>query len=105
MCQDGSVFIREDPWPIRREVLEMTGTIAPRVGADESEDIVLRSGPDGRLLAVVDGASVAVRVRQCFPWSEPRRHLSLRDADDEEVALVEDPAALPDESRQALEQA
>ena len=71
----------------------------------EVEGLVLRSAGDGRLFAVVDGEAVAVRLRQCFPWSEPHRHLSLRDDDDEEVALVEDPAALAPESRRVLEQA
>lgn len=65
----------------------------------------IRSAGGGRLIAIVDGEAVAVRLRQCFPWSEPQRYLSLRDDDDEEVALVEDPATLPTESRQALEQA
>ena len=83
----------------------MTGTVALNIGADEADEIVLRSAPDGRLLAIVDGEAVAVRVRQCFPWSEPRRHLSLRNGEEQEVALVEDPAALGPESRQALEQA
>ena len=67
--------------------------------------LVLRSAGDGHLAAIVDGAAVPVRLRQCFPWSEPRRHLSLRAADDREVALVEDPATLPAASRAALERA
>ena len=66
--------------------------------------LTLRNSGDGRLFAIVDGAAVAVRLRQCFPWSEPHRHLSLRDEEDEEVALVEDPATLAPESRRALEQ-
>ncbi|MEP6689906.1 MAG: DUF1854 domain-containing protein [Gemmatimonadaceae bacterium] len=52
-----------------------------------------------------DGNSVTVTVRQCFPWSEPHRHLSLRDDDQAEVALVDDPASLAPASRRALEQA
>ena len=48
---------------------------------------------------------MAVRLRQCFPWSEPGRHLSLRNEDDEEIALVDDPALLDSESRRALESA
>lgn len=59
----------------------------------------------GRLIAIVEGRAVLVRLRQCFPWSEPHRHLSLRDEDDEEIALVEDPASLEPESRHALEEA
>ena len=71
----------------------------------EHDTLVLRHGGDGRLLALVNGRLVAVRLRQCFPWSEPTRHLSLRDAEDEEVAYVADPAALAPASRDALERA
>lgn len=80
----------------------MTETLirAPRV---RSGKIELRNAGDGRLVAIVDGEPVAVRLRQCFPWSEPGRHLSLRDDADREVALVEDPAMLAPESRRALE--
>jgi len=67
--------------------------------------VVLRGGDDGRLFVVVDDVPVAVRLRQCFPWSEPHRHLSLRDDDEREVALVEDPELLDRESRDALDQA
>lgn len=74
-------------------------------GEKEAEGLALRSSGDGRLFATVDGEAVAVRLRQCFPWSEPQRHISLRDEDDAEVALVEDPASLAPESQLALEQA
>ena len=70
-----------------------------------AQGLELRNAPDGRLLALVAGEAVAVRLRQCFPWSEPHRHVSLRNDEYEEVALVEDPSALSAESRQALEQA
>lgn len=75
---------------------------APVAPADEVE---LRRTADGRLHVLVEGALVAVRLRQCFPWSEPRRHFSLRNDDDEEVLLVDDPAMLPAQSRHALEAA
>jgi hypothetical protein len=68
-------------------------------------ELSLRNVGDGRLFAIVEGEAVSVQLRQCFPWSEPHRHLSLRDEDDEEVALVEDPATLAPDSRRALEQA
>ena|SRR5690349_1589171 len=68
-------------------------------------ELVLRSGTDGRLVAMIDGEPVAVRLRQCFPWSEPERHLSLRDGEDNEIALVRDPADLDTASRDALERA
>jgi hypothetical protein len=61
---------------------------------------------DGRLWALVGGAEAqAVRVRRCFPWSEPTRFLSLFDDDDAEVALVQDPGELDPESRAVLEDA
>lgn len=65
--------------------------------------VVLRNQGDGRLRALVGERTVVVKLRQCFPWSEPTRHISLRDNDDKELALVEDPASLDAESRQALE--
>jgi len=67
--------------------------------------IVLRVATDGRLHLHVDGGCVPVRLRQCFPWSEPGLHLSLRDDEDREVAIVDDPALLEPESRRALEHA
>jgi hypothetical protein len=48
---------------------------------------------------------VPVVVRRCFPWSEPGRFVSLRDREDDEVVLVEDPARLDADSRHALEAA
>lgn len=65
----------------------------------------LKNGADGRLLVIRDGKPVSVRLRQCFPWSEPHRHLSLRDDKDREVALIDDPAQLAPASRRALEDA
>ena len=67
--------------------------------------VVLRNQGDGRLEALIGERVVAVKLRQCFPWSEPTRHISLRDNDDKEIALVEDPGSLDAESRQAFEQA
>jgi hypothetical protein len=69
----------------------------------EEGAVVLRNQGDGRLMAVLDQRTVAVKLRQCFPWSEPTRHISLRDNDDREIALVDDPVSLGVESRQALE--
>lgn len=70
-----------------------------------ANDVLLRRAEDGRLLVLTTGKAVAVRLRQCFPWSEPHRHLSLRDSTEKEIALVEDPATLTPESREALEHA
>ena len=71
----------------------------------ESPTPTFRIAPDGRLAVVVDSVPVPVRLRQCFPWSEPGLHLSLRNDEDREVAIVDDPARLDTESRLALEQA
>jgi hypothetical protein len=79
----------------------MTGTL----DAELETGITLRSGGDGRLLAIIDDQEVSVRLRQCFPWSEPHRHLSLRDDKEREVALIDDPAQLAPASRRALEDA
>ena len=71
----------------------------------ESPTPTLRIAVDGRLVVLVGGQSVPVRLRQCFPWSEPGLHLSLRDDEDREIAIVGDPASLEPESRRALERA
>jgi hypothetical protein len=65
--------------------------------------LVLERRADGCLWALSGDDGRAVRVRRCFPWSEPARFLSLRDDDDEEVAFVADPATLDAASRLALE--
>ena len=66
------------------------------------EELVLERRTDGRLWAGQGPAARPVVVRRCFPWSEANRWISLRDDDQKEVALVEDPALLPEASRAAL---
>jgi hypothetical protein len=66
---------------------------------------ILRTTTAGRLAVLVESVPVPVRLRQCFPWSEPGLHLSLRNDEDVEIAIVDDPARLDEESRLALEQA
>jgi len=79
----------------------MEATLLGRRGAVLS----LEQRSDGRLWAVRGDEERAVWVRRCFPWSEPGRYLSLRDGDEEEFALVRDPAELDAVSREALETA
>jgi len=67
------------------------------------EALALERRADGRLWAARGGAARPVWVLRCFPWSEPVRFVSLRDDDENEVALVADPAKLDDQSRSALE--
>ena len=87
------------------DLIEAPGAATERAAPVATAALELRNVGDGRLLALVGGRTIAVRLRQCFPWSEPYRHLSLRDDEDEEVALVEDPSSLAPASRDALERA
>ncbi|MDH3222118.1 MAG: DUF1854 domain-containing protein, partial [Gemmatimonadota bacterium] len=64
--------------------------------------LTLHEGPDGRLWASVGGERKAVSARPCFPWSDPDRHVSLRDEDQGEFAMVEDPSVLDPQSRLVL---
>lgn len=74
-----------------------------RIEKKAGTELRLEARSDGSLWAYKDGEERLVSVRRCFPWSEPARHLSLRDADEEEFALVRDPAELDARSRAALE--
>ena len=69
------------------------------------ERIRLRRGTDGRLWVRKGEEERAVAVRRCFPWSEPGGHVSLRDEDGAELALISHPDDLDQESREALEEA
>ena len=51
------------------------------------------------------GRRAPVVVHRCFPWSDPARHISLRDHDEEEFACVCDVSELNEESRAARERA
>ena len=78
--------------------------IAPTRGAStRSSPLSLERRVDGQLWANLDGKEQPIWVSRCFPWSEPARFISLRDRDDEEFALVREPAELDDDSRRALE--
>ncbi|MGH7607493.1 MAG: DUF1854 domain-containing protein [Gemmatimonadales bacterium] len=68
-------------------------------------ELTIERRSDGSLWATRDGEERAVWVRRCFPWSEAggARFVSLQDADEEEFALVQDPADLDAASRAALE--
>src|ERR1051326_6088488 len=72
-------------------------------GRASAGELRLTRGADGRLLATRGDVERAVWVRRCFPWSEPARFVSLRDDDQQEFALVRDPADLDAASRRGLE--
>ena len=72
---------------------------APRRPAPGFE---LWRGSDGQLWARTAERRCAVRPVRLFPWSSPSRFISLRDRDDEEIALVRDLAELPYTGQRAL---
>ncbi|HEV8600500.1 MAG TPA: DUF1854 domain-containing protein [Gemmatimonadales bacterium] len=69
------------------------------------EQPVLQHRLDGSLCVMRGATAIPVTIRPCFPWSESRRYISLRDDEHNEVALVKELAALDASSRAALEQA
>lgn len=70
-----------------------------------TEELRLERRSDGRLWAMRDGKERPVSVRPLFPWSREGSHLSLRDSDNQEFALIADSARLDRASRTALEDA
>jgi hypothetical protein len=89
-------------WIRRAEEKSMRGSDAV---AAESTPLDLWRGEDGQLWVRSEGNVRAVRVVRCFPWSDPGRYVSLRDSDDEEVALVSDLSELGPGARRALTRA
>lgn len=90
------------------ELLTVVPSDDHQLETPEESGLLLRASADGRLFVVVDDQSIAVELRQCFPWSQPTRFISLwggEGNDEREVALVEDPAELCDSSRRAIEHA
>jgi hypothetical protein len=69
---------------------------------EEATRLLLERREDGRLWATWNGASRPVRVHRCFPWSEPDQFLSLRDQENQEVAMVIRLDDLESQSRKAL---
>lgn len=68
-------------------------------------DLKVEREASGQLSVELNGRRHAVRVQRCFPWSEPGCFLSLRNGDDEEVALVTTLDELDEASRRAVEEA
>jgi len=64
--------------------------------------VALRLDVFGRLLVVDGDKHTAVRVQLCFPWTDPARFFSLRDIDDKELFLIEEPTQLDTASQTAL---
>ncbi|HVJ20433.1 MAG TPA: DUF1854 domain-containing protein [Polyangiaceae bacterium] len=65
--------------------------------------VALERRVDGKLWLVRAEGDVAVEIVRCFPWTSPRRYLSLRNAEGEEQAFVSDAAELDAASRLAVD--
>jgi hypothetical protein len=69
---------------------------------ERATQLLLERRGDGQLWAISNGAPKPVRVHRCFPWSEPDQFLSLRDQENQEVAMVTHLDELESGSRKAL---
>ncbi len=82
---------------------------APETEAEKNlvplDPVRLERRADGQLWCATGRLHRPVWVHRCFPWAAPQRFLSLRDRDEEEVALVRDLDELDAGSRAALEEA
>jgi hypothetical protein len=58
--------------------------------------------PEGQLIVHKGKTKIPVSLRPCFPWSAPGTFLSLRNAENEEVLLVENLENLESGSRDAV---
>ncbi|MFC1601906.1 DUF1854 domain-containing protein [Candidatus Sumerlaeota bacterium] len=66
----------------------------------DAKQLRLKRLEDGRFMALREGEEPAeVQLTLCFPWSEPGRHLSVRDNEGEELAFIADMDELEPESR------
>lgn len=70
-----------------------------------NDDLWLERRVDGRLWASRNGSHGPVAIRPLFPWSGEGGHVSLRDGENREFALVTEPEGLDDASREALQDA
>jgi hypothetical protein len=96
---------------MRRTVMKQQTILRDNVYDETAVDDITDSIPtirwqgDGQLLVRENDRDVAVKAFQCFPWSGPGTFISLRDADEEEVVLIESLDELDGESREAVEHA
>ncbi len=67
-------------------------------------ELTIEKRGDGLLQTEHKGKKVVVRAQTCFPWSNPGQYISLRDKDDNEIAMIRNLAELCDDSRRVIEQ-
>ena len=80
-------------------------TLDSREKNNVNEGLKIEYRVDGKLWASQNGKETVVLVSRCFPWSEPHRYISLRDDDENEIALIDEPGKLDKSSQAAVEQA
>ncbi len=90
-----------------QETTILTGNIESSANAgspvqDAHESLKIEWRADGQLLASRNGSEQVVRITRCFPWSQPDRYVSLRDDDENEVALIDNLTDLDEDSRKAI---
>jgi hypothetical protein len=80
---------------------EAEGTLPRADGAVDPARVRLFRGPHGVLRCTLAGEKTVLRAKvvRAFPLSHQSRWISVLDAKNKEVCLVEDPGALDDESR------
>lgn len=70
-----------------------------------ADTFALEADEQGRLVLRRPGEedAVGVQVRRAFPWSDPMRHISVRDADGQEILRIEDLAEVEGPTRRVIE--
>jgi len=66
-------------------------------------NIELKKQANGLLVLKQEGKWIEVFIKECFPWRNPGKFLSLRDKEDNEVCLIEDLKYLGAESRELIQ--
>jgi Domain of unknown function (DUF1854) len=83
--------------------LENQVPLPPSPGHETRSEPRIERTITGALRIVTARGATLARALRCFPWSEPNRHISIRDTEGNELLYVEDLARLDEGSRRALE--
>ncbi len=64
----------------------------------------LEEDRQGRMILKRPGEEdvVDVRIRRSFPWSNPDRHISIRNAEGKELLLIDDLRSLPQDQQEII---
>lgn len=70
----------------------------------DNSPVRLERREDGFLVAIQGDKRTLVRAHCCFPWTKPDSYVSLRDDENNEVAMILRTSDLEPDSRRVLEQ-